>query len=37
MTPAGYILIRPETLVALQKAVEGALGPAAAELSLIHI
>jgi len=31
MTPAGYILIRPETLVALQKAVEAALGPAAAE------
>jgi len=31
MTRAGYILIRPETLVALQKAVEAALGPAAAE------
>jgi predicted hydrocarbon binding protein len=31
MTPAGYILIRPETLAALQKAVEAALGPAAAE------
>ena len=27
----GYILIRPETLAGLQKAVEAALGPAAAE------
>jgi predicted hydrocarbon binding protein len=31
MTPPGYILIRPETLVGVQKAVEAALGPAAAE------
>jgi predicted hydrocarbon binding protein len=31
MIPPGYILIRPETLTALQKAVEAALGPAAAE------
>jgi predicted hydrocarbon binding protein len=31
MIPPGYILIRPETLSALQKAVEAALGPAAAE------
>jgi uncharacterized protein len=30
MTPPGYILIRPETLVGVQKAVEAALGPAAA-------
>ena len=29
--PPGYILIRPETLVALQKAVEAALGARAAE------
>src|SRR5207245_11453862 len=29
--PPGYILIRPETLVALQKAVESALGARAAE------
>jgi predicted hydrocarbon binding protein len=29
--PPGYILIRPETLVGVQKAVEAALGPAAAE------
>jgi predicted hydrocarbon binding protein len=31
MIPPGYILIRPETLVGLQRAVESALGPAAAE------
>ena len=31
MIPPGYILIRPETLVGVQKAVEAALGPAAAE------
>lgn len=31
MIPPGYILIRPETLAALQKAVEAALGPAAAD------
>ena len=31
MIPPGYILIRPETLSALQQAVEAALGPAAAE------
>ena len=31
MIPPGYILIRPETLTALQKAVEAALGPAVAE------
>lgn len=31
MIPSGYILIRPETLVSVQKAVEAALGPAAAE------
>lgn len=31
MIPPGYILIRPETLAGLQKAVEAALGPAAAE------
>jgi predicted hydrocarbon binding protein len=31
MTPAGYILIRPETLVGVQKAVEAAMGPAAAD------
>jgi predicted hydrocarbon binding protein len=31
MIPAGYILIRPETLAALQKAVEATLGPAAAD------
>ena len=30
MIPPGYILIRPETLAGLQKAVEAALGPAAA-------
>jgi hypothetical protein len=29
--PPGYVLIRPETLVALQKAVEAALGTRAAE------
>jgi predicted hydrocarbon binding protein len=29
--PAGYILIRPETLIGLQKAVEAALGARAAE------
>ena len=29
--PPGYILIRPETLVGAQKAVEAALGPRAAE------
>jgi len=29
--PPGYVLIRPETLVALQKAVEAALGARAAE------
>ena len=28
---ARYLLIRPETLAALQKAVESALGPRAAE------
>jgi predicted hydrocarbon binding protein len=31
MIPPGYILIRPETLAGVQKAVEAALGPAAAE------
>jgi len=31
MIPPGYILIRPETLIGVQKAVEAALGPAAAE------
>ena len=31
MIPPGYMLIRPETLAALQRAVEAALGPAAAE------
>jgi predicted hydrocarbon binding protein len=31
MIPPGYILIRPETLVALQRAVEAVLGPAAAD------
>jgi len=31
MIPPGYILIRPETLAGLQKAVEAALGPAAAD------
>jgi predicted hydrocarbon binding protein len=31
MIQPGYILIRPETLTALQQAVEAALGPAAAE------
>ena len=31
MIRPGYILIRPETLTALQKAVEAALGPAAGE------
>ena len=31
MIPPGYMLIRPETLAGLQKAVEAALGPAAAE------
>jgi len=31
MPPSGYVLIRPETLVALQKAVEAALGARAAE------
>jgi uncharacterized protein len=31
MIPPGYILIRPETLAGLQKAVEAALGPAAGE------
>jgi predicted hydrocarbon binding protein len=31
MIPPGYILVRPETLAGLQKAVEAALGPAAAE------
>ena len=31
MIPPGYILIRPETLAGMQKAVEAALGPAAAE------
>jgi len=31
MIPPGYILVRPETLVGLQKAVEAALGPAAGE------
>ncbi len=31
MIPPGYILIRPETLAVLQKAVEAALGPAAAD------
>jgi predicted hydrocarbon binding protein len=31
MIAPGYILIRPETLSALQKAVEAALGPAADE------
>jgi predicted hydrocarbon binding protein len=30
MIPPGYILVRPETLVGAQKAVESALGPAAA-------
>src|SRR5207245_11415515 len=29
--PPGYVLIRPETLVALQKAVEAALGARAAD------
>ena len=31
MPPPGYVLIRPETLVALQKAVEAVLGARAAE------
>jgi predicted hydrocarbon binding protein len=31
MIPAGYVLVRPETLVGMQKAVEAALGSAAAE------
>jgi len=31
MPPPGYILIRPETLVGVQKAVEAALGARAAE------
>jgi predicted hydrocarbon binding protein len=31
MIPPGYILVRPETLVGLQKAVEAALGPAAGD------
>jgi predicted hydrocarbon binding protein len=31
MIPAGYILVRPETLAGLHKAVEAALGPAAGE------
>ena len=31
MIPPGYILIRPETLAGLQRAVEAALGPAAGE------
>jgi hypothetical protein len=30
MIPPGYLLIRPETVVGIQKAVEAALGPAAA-------
>jgi predicted hydrocarbon binding protein len=31
MIPPGYLLVRPETLVGVQKAVEAALGAAAAE------
>jgi predicted hydrocarbon binding protein len=31
MIPPGYILIRPETLVGVQKAIEAVLGPAAAD------
>ena len=31
MIPPGYILIRPETLAGLQRAVEAALGPAAGD------
>lgn len=31
MIPPGYILIRPETLIGMQRAMEAALGPAAAE------